>query len=370
MEGLFKNYGMEFQKIKITEVRKESADAISIIFDPAQTPEPFFDFQPGQHITLKLDINGKAYRRSYSLSSALHERVLKITVKKVHKGIVSTYLLQHIKAGDELVISKPEGHFCISPNQERRNNYYFFAAGSGITPVYSMIRSLLENEAMSNIYLLYGNRKKEDIIFHQELLEMAKTYEGQLFVEYTLSGEGKGFLPFLKSAKSDWSGWTGRINKKMIDTFLQKYPASTKDAYYYLCGPGKMIEDVKKELLALGKDSKHVHAEYFTSPIEAATTKSSSVKFPEKVNIKVHLNNETKDLSIPGNKKILDSLLDAGLDAPYSCCSGACSTCMAKLVSGEVKMDLVLALEPEEIQAGYILTCQAKPTTSEIEIRF
>ncbi len=361
---------MEFQKIKIVEVRKESADAISISFDPAQTPDHFFDFQPGQHLTLKVEINGKAYRRSYSLSSALHERILRITVKKVHKGIVSNYLLQHIKSGDELVISKPEGHFCITPNEDRKNNYYFFAAGSGITPVYSMIRSLLEHEVKSKVYLLYGNRKKEDIIFYEELCQMAAKYEGQFHLDFTLSGEGKGFLPFLRSAKTDWTGWTGRINKKLIDSFLQKYPSSSVESWYYLCGPGKMIEDVKKELISLGLDIKHIHAEYFTSPVEGIGSKSNSVKHPEKVNIIVHLNNETKELSIPGNKKILDSLLDAGLDAPYSCCSGACSTCMAKLVSGEVKMDLVLALEPEEIEAGYILTCQAKATTPSIEIRY
>lgn len=359
---------MEFHKIKVAEVIRETHDAVSLCFETESIKQIFDQFIPGQHLTLKLQINNKEVRRSYSISSIPQEKYVNITIKQVRKGLVSNYLVEKIQKGSELEVSKPEGHFSISPDSERSHSYYFFSAGSGITPVFSMIRSLLEYEPKSQVYLLFGNRKKENIIFYEQLKALQQKYAGQFFAEYTLSQSGKGLLPFLSSSKDDWDGWKGRINKKLIDAFCEKYPARTKEKSFYVCGPGKMIEDVKKELTALGIDPKSVHAEYFSTPVSATgDTKAAVIAFS---NITVHLNGQQHQLQIPGNKKILDSLMDAGFDPPYSCCSGACSTCMAKVIKGTVHMDVALALEQDEIAAGYILTCQSRPTSEELEIKY
>ncbi|MBK9106946.1 MAG: 2Fe-2S iron-sulfur cluster binding domain-containing protein [Saprospiraceae bacterium] len=359
---------MEFYKVNVAEVIKETPDAISIGFETEALKEIFDHFIPGQHLTLKLNINNKEVRRSYSISSIPHEPQLRITVKQVKKGLVSNHLVEKIDKGSVLEISKPEGHFTITPDPEKSHSYYFFAAGSGITPVLSMIRSLLEHEPKSTVHLLYGNRKEDNIIFYEKLKSLQTKYEGQFFAEFTLSQSGKGLLPFFSSSKDHWTGWKGRINKKLINTFCEKYPSRTKEKSFYICGPGNMIEDVKKELTALGNDPKTIHAEYFSTP--ATTAGDSKAAFVSSANITFHLNGQQHQLQIPGNKKILDSLMDAGFDPPYSCCSGACSTCMAKIIKGSVHMDVALALEQDEIAAGYILTCQSRPTSEELEIKY
>lgn len=361
---------MEFYKLHVSKIIRETPGAVSIEFDKTDTPDNFFDFIPGQHLTLKMVSNGKEQRRSYSLSSVPEDKSLRITVKKVKGGLISNHLFQNLKEGDVIEVSKPEGHFCIKPESEHKRAYYFFAAGSGITPVYSMIQALLEHEPRSTVHLLYGNRKEEDIIFYNGLNDLYKKHEGQFFLQYTLSQHKKSILPFLSSKKDDWQGWTGRISKKQIELFLNQNQSSEKEKSYYLCGPGEMIEEVKKYLLGHDIDLKSIHAEYFSSPVSPATDSSKSKPSPEFATIVVKLNGQTQELKISGKDKILDSLQAAKLDPPYSCCSGACSTCMAKLISGEVKMDSALALEPDEIAAGYILTCQARPVSEHIEVHY
>lgn len=359
---------MEFKSVTVHNIIRETKDTVTICFDPKETPEEFLNFIPGQHLTLKVFIQFKEYRRSYSICSAQLDHTLKVTVKKSYKGIVSNYLVNELKTGQRLDISKPEGHFCIHPSSDKRQDYYFFAAGSGITPVFSMIQSLLEHEPKSNVYLLYGSRTEEDIIFYKELETLLKKYEGQLHIHYTLSKLKSKLLPFLSSSKESWKGWKGRIDKQMIQRFLENYPKQNSTASYYICGPGDLIEQTKNSLSELSIDPKSIHAEYFSTPAAAvAEVKASPVS---EVTLIVHLNDKRHEFKMPGNKKVLDFLLDKGLDPPYSCSSGACSTCMAKVIQGDVKMDVALALEPEEISQGYILTCQSRPLTEVLEIKY
>ncbi len=359
---------MQFKPVPILEVIRETKDVITICFDPAETPEEFLHFIPGQHLTLKVFVNFKEYRRSYSICSAQHEKILKVTVKKVAKGLVSNHLVDHLKPGNKIEISKPEGHFNIHPSADKRLHYFFFAAGSGITPIFSMIQSLLENEPKSNIHLLYGSRNEENIIFHKKLESLAIKFEGQLHLHYTLSKIKSKGLSFLSKSNDTWAGWKGRIDESMINRFLENYPAKNLEPSYYICGPGDLIECTKNSLIKLNIDPKSIHAEYFTAPVHVEpVTPSSSIA---EATLIVHLNDKRHEFKMPGNKKILDFLLDAKLDPPYSCSSGACSTCMAKIIQGEVKMDLALALEPEEIADGYILTCQSRPVSSIVEIKY
>lgn len=359
---------MQFTEVRISEIIRETPDAITLCFDPGETPESFLHFIPGQHLTLRIFINFKEYRRSYSICSAQHESILKITIKKLAKGLVSNHLVDSLKEGMKLQISKPEGHFTIQPDAEKRQQYFFIAAGSGITPVLSMIRSLLESEPKSNIYLLYGNRNEENIIFYKELESLRKKYEGQLEIHYTLSKVKSKVFSFLSSDQGEWKGWKGRINEEMIGKFQELHLSGKIPASYYICGPGDMIEMAKHYLMDLNIDQKSIHAEYFTTPHLATT--EPPVKAIADSTLIVHLNNKRYEYKIPGNKKILDFLLDAGVDPPYSCSSGACSTCMAKIISGEVKMDHALALEPDEIEQGFILTCQSRAVSSTLEITY
>lgn len=359
---------MHFYKIPVSEKNFETKDSVSLHFKVIELPEAFTNYHPGQHLTLKLIINGKEYRRSYSMSSAPGQETISISIKKVDDGIVSNYIFNKINAGDQLELSGPEGHFFITPDSGRRQNYYFFAAGSGITPIFSMIQSLLEDEPMSMVYLLYGNRTEEDIMFHEQLIKLSQKYQDQFFVEFTLSRLKGNLLPFLSSKKKIWEGWKGRINKDSIQKFFNTYPLRNLNALYYLCGPGDFIESTKENLLKSNIDSKSIHAEYFTIPVHPVS--DSQIPNLNTVRLIVHLNNKTHELQMPGNRKILDSILDAKLDAPYSCSSGACSTCMAKIIQGKVHMDVSLALEPEEIEQGYILTCQSRPLTELIEIKY
>lgn len=359
---------MHFIPTAVYEIIPETKDSVSLVFDLGHSSEELDHFLPGQHLNIKVNILGIEYRRSYSISSIYKNSNIKITIKKVHNGIVSNFLCNKIKKGDLIEISKPEGHFTIEPDHERRQKYYFFAAGSGITPIFSMIQSLLEYEPKSILYLFYGNRNESDIIFHKELNELKLKYEGQLFIEYTLTQVKRSVLPFLSKTSKAWTGQKGRINEISISGFLNNYPAKNQNHSYYLCGPGEFIENVKTALIKISIDPKSIHAEYFSTPI-SAIHETPKIGF-DQVHLTVHLNNKKHELIIPAKKKILNSLIDAKLDPPYSCSSGACSTCMAKLLKGQVHMDVSLALEPEEIEQGYILTCQALPLTENVEIQY
>jgi len=359
---------MEFFKAIVTEIHRETADASRICFDAERTYGKNPGFKPGQHITLRVVLDGVERRRSYSLCSLPGEAKACIAVKAVPNGLVSNWLHRAIRPGSTFECSLPEGHFTLLPDPERRHHHYFIAAGSGITPVLPMISSLLESEPRSTVYLLYGNRNEESILFYERLRELEGRHAGQFFSEYTLSRPSKSLLPFLRSARKKWQGWTGRIGAELLDAFLHKYPPPGQTSSFYLCGPGQMIEDIKSGLDSRGFEAGNIHAEYFTAPPKPDVPLSSPAV--EHVHVTVHLSGKKHEVDLSGDQKILDGLLTAGIDAPYSCCSGACSTCMARLISGQVHMDTALALEQEDLDAGYILTCQSRPLTPQIEIVF
>lgn len=359
---------MEFFNATVTEIHRETAEASRICFDVERTYGKKPIFKPGQHITLRVVLDGVERRRSYSLCSLPGEEKACIAVKAVPNGLVSNWLHRAIRPGSTFECSLPEGHFALVPDPERRHHHYFIAAGSGITPVLPMISSVLESEPRSTVYLLYGNRNEESILFYERLRNLEVCYAGQFYAEYTLSRAPKSLLPFLRSARSKWHGWTGRIGSTMLDAFLHKYPPSSKTSSFYLCGPGQMIEDMKAGLVSRGFEAGTIHAEYFSAPPKPDTPLACPAL--EHVHVTAHLGDKKHEVDLAGDQKILDGLLAAGIDAPYSCCSGACSTCMARLISGQVHMDTALALEKEDLDAGYILTCQARPLTPQIEIVF
>ncbi len=366
---------MDFFQLKIKTITPETPDTITLALDIPQELAPLFQYKHGQYVTFRHEEDGHELRRSYSMSSSPTDGRLEVTVKKVPGGKVSTWLHDTLKVGDTLDVAAPQGRFYNDLNPEKRRTYYLFGAGSGITPLMSILRTVLENEPMSAIFLLYGSRNEEQIIFRDALDQLAERYNGQLHVEHVLSQPKKdsasgGMFGIFKKSTTNWKGKTGRIDGRVVTNFLdENMPHGPEsDCLYFICGPGSMTETTKTTLLGRGIDSKQVHTEVFANAHHVAGEFSAGG--PAGKRIIVHLKGEKIELPVPDGATILDVLVKEKYDPPYSCTAGACSTCMAKVINGKVTMDACYALDDEEVNAGYILTCQSHPETDVVELSY
>ncbi|MEP7197002.1 MAG: ferredoxin--NADP reductase [Saprospiraceae bacterium] len=361
---------MNFYIIKIDLLVKETVDAVSIGFN-LDADHPLKQFNPGQYLTVKYKFHGEEFLRCYSISSIPKEESLFITVKRTKQGFISNELVTKSHVGMELEIGAPHGKFKISSFLSKRRSHYFFAAGSGITPIISMIQYLLEEEITSNIYLLYGNRKEEDIIFYQKIQTLATKYEGQFKVFFVLSNSRRGnkLNPFLLK-KNNWMGWNGRIDDKLIGKFIDTVNDQNKEKEYYICGPGNFIQQVEKSLHKIEIEQTNIHKEYFSIQTIDSNSNEKEKLALLKSNLTFRLNNQKYTIETKEGEKILDAIIRNGFDPPHSCSSGACATCIATKISGEVRMDSSLALDQSEIDSGLILTCQSRCLTETVEIEF
>lgn len=360
-----------FHTLRVKEVVRETPDAVSIHFEVPENLQEAFRYTQGQYLTLKFNINGKEQRRSYSMCSSPLEKDLAVAVKRLKNGIVSNYINDRVQAGAEIEVMEPEGRFFTTLDPDQRKTYYLFGAGSGITPLFSILKTILEQEPQSTVHLLYGNRVEDGIIFKQQLDQLQTRYAGQLTVEHILSRPKRekpgGLSGLFSKGTLTWQGKTGRIDAAQVARFLEDNPLRTKEAEYFVCGPGPLIDMVEAALLNLGFDKKHIHAERFTT---APIAEADRVKGVAGAQVTVHLNGSTVNISVPSGKTILDVLIDQKYNPPYSCTSGACSTCIAKVLKGSVKMDVCYALDEEEVAQGFILTCQSHPTAAEVEVSY
>jgi ring-1,2-phenylacetyl-CoA epoxidase subunit PaaE len=352
-----------FHPLKVKNVRRETADCVSIAFELPEELNSEFAFKHGQYLTLRRKMNDEEIRRSYSICSSPHDQELRVAVKQVEDGVFSTYVNTELKAGDTLEVMAPQGLFTSELNEGHEKTYLAFAAGSGITPILSIIKTILKTEPKSQFCLVYGNKNRGSIIFKSEIEDLKNRYMERFSVYHILSRE-----------QADADILSGRIDRQKSDYLLSKVidPATISDCF--LCGPEDMILNVKDSLLEAGVASERIHYELFFSATAAEKQKTRKAAATDndimsQVTVKLDGSASTMELGYNGDS-ILDAALKNGADLPFACKGGVCATCRAKLESGEVEMDINYALEKDELAAGFILTCQAHPRSENVVVNF
>lgn len=342
-----------FHKVHIQEIKQETANAVSVLFNIPESLKHDFQFIAGQYITLQTEIKGVVTRRAYSICSTPESGDLRVSIKAVENGIFSTYATSHLKAGDEIEITAPEGRFLLNP--EPNKNYIGFAAGSGITPILSMVQSVLENEPTSNFTVVYGNKSAAETMFYTELNALKSSFLGRFKLHYIFSRE---------NVKNELQG---RIDKSVTNYFVKNMYKETSFDAAFLCGPEGMIDTVSKTLIDNKIAKENIHFELFTVSIDEEAVSEIKEGTTE---ITVVLDEEETTFTMQQTDDILAASLRNDLDPPYSCQGGVCSSCLAKVTEGRAVMVKNSILTDGEVEEGLILTCQAHPTTSKITIDF
>lgn len=343
-----------FYKLAIKEVRRETKDAVSIQFQVPAELASQYTFTAGQYVTVKLTLDGQALRRAYSICSAPKSGELRIAVKAVPDGLFSTFANSQLKAGDLIEVGVPEGHFQLATNATQHKSYMAIAAGSGITPILSMIESVLAEEPQSTFALLYGNKTPEETIFYSQLQHLLSVYPDRFSVQYVFS-----------RAKADQALF-GRIDRSALNYYFNQHPNTSFD-HYFLCGPESMIQEISAELKAKNVAESAIKFELFTSASIENTEKSAQTGF---TSISVLVDGETTTFEMPQKQTILEAALKKGIDAPYSCQGGICSSCLGRITKGSAHMVKNTILSDSEVAEGLVLTCQAHPTSAEVFVDF
>ena len=349
----------KFHSLKIADVRQEIEDAVSIAFEVPSDLKSAYEFKPGQYLTLKTQINGEEVRRSYSICVAPKDEELRVAVKRVKGGLFSNFANESLHVGDAIDVMTPMGNFTTEITEAQEKTYVFFAGGSGITPILSLIKTILVDEPKSKVTLIYGNRKINSIIFKEEIDFLKNTYLTRFAVIHILSEEYLG---------NDVQ--YGLMDKAKTDQLNEFFLKQEKIDEAFICGPQPMILAIQEKLLEYGMADKNVHVELFTSQTPAkpqTTTNEPKIE----ANVRIIMDGIEQDLNIDSDgESILDVAYKSGLDVPFACKGGVCCTCKAKVLEGTVKMDVNYALEPDEVEAGYILTCQSHPTSDKVVVSF
>lgn len=355
---------VHFHPLKVKQIIRETPDCVSLVFEVPESLQSAFRFEQGQNITLKKTIAGEELRRSYSICAAPYENELKVAVKKLEGGAFSGFVNDSLKVGDELDVLPPTGKFNTRLDPGNQKKYLALVAGSGITPVLSIIKTTLQTEPHSSFTLVYGNRSRGSIIFFEELEGLKNRYL-----------ERFNFINVLSREKTDAPLNFGRIDDSKLTELTRLIRFESVDEFF-VCGPEEMIFCVKDYLEAHGIEKKKIHFELFTTPGQKkqATDNRQQATGDQgaKSKITVKLDGRSFDFDLPfsSNSSILDAALKQGADLPFACKGGVCCTCKAKLLEGEVEMDVNWGLEHEEVEQGYILTCQSHPTTEKVVVDF
>jgi ring-1,2-phenylacetyl-CoA epoxidase subunit PaaE len=355
-----------FYPIRISEIIAETADAKTLVLDiPAELTE-VFQYSAGQYLTFEAEINGENVRRSYSLCTYQGtDKSPAVTVKKVPEGRMSTYFNESLKAGDTLQVMPPMGKFTVVPQTNHQKHYVLFGGGSGITPVMGIAKAILSDEPLSKVTLIYANKDPESVIFKEKIKSLENQYSGRFTVH----------LSFDK-APFTWFGLKGQLTEEKVQNIIKNKIGGPFDTYpYYICGPGPMMEVIKNGLRSVGVPSDFIHIEYFSAPtgnkesvVVGAPSESESFSGTAELTLSVY--GKTHTLTVDENTSILDAAIKNGIDPPYSCTVGVCTTCRAKVREGKVHMLEREGLSDQEIKDGFVLTCQSLPRSNKIVLSY
>lgn len=354
----------KFHPLVVSDVRKETPDCVSVAFQVPTELAEVYAFKQGQYLTLRETIDGEDIRRSYSICSGIFDNELRVAIKKVDGGVFSTWANEQLKVGQTLQVMTPMGNFTTSLSESNAKNYMLFASGSGITPILSIAKSVLKAEPKSTVTLVYGNRWFNTIIFRDELEDMKDSYLGRFRVFHVLSGEPNEIPLF-----------HGRIDGVKCSGFGEHFIDYSSMNEVFICGPEPMIRAVSSHMEAVGLSKENVHFELFASPGDIKPKAEFKEKVVEKTGevceVSMIYDGQQIDFQMPMNgMNILDAAQRHGMDIPYSCKGGMCCTCRAHLDEGETVMEVNYALEPGEVENGFILTCQARPISKSVKVNF
>lgn len=351
-----------FYSLPVVAKKQETADAVSISFQIPDELKEQFRYKQGQYLTLQMEINGEKVRRAYSLSSSpVTDDLHTVTVKRVEGGKMSNKI-NDISLGTILEVMPPQGRFFTEISASNKKHYFLIGGGSGITPLMSIIKTVLHAEPNSRCTLIYGNRNAASIIFKNELDELAAAHPGRLSIIYSIDQPEAG-----------WNGLTRMLSADTIKQLITQHQGTITEREFFICGPAGMMEQAKKAVEFLGVNAANIHIEYFTAPV-GGEEKPVEVSAPEPdfegSKVFVKLGGKEYELLIKDKTTILHAGIKAGIDPPFSCEAGICSTCMAKVIEGTVKMDENNILTDEEVKKGYVLTCQAHPTSKVVVLEY
>jgi ring-1,2-phenylacetyl-CoA epoxidase subunit PaaE len=356
----------EFHALSVRNIRRETADAVSIVLDVPEPIRAAFRFEPGQYLTLRATLDGAEARRSYSICSGRDEGELRIAVKLHDGGLFSTFANVVLKAGDTLDVMAPRGRFTMPPvaGMAAPRTILAIAAGSGITPVLSLLKTGLARDPASRFVLLFGNRSADSILFKREIEDLKDRHIGRLTVFHMLSREHQ-----------DVALLNGRIDAAKIASVLRTMPGGKPDLAF-LCGPLPLLKLARDTLEAAGLTREQIKTEIFApagggrAGTAAPKVKEPSAEMDVAATARVTLNGRERSITLRAGESVLEAAIRNGIEAPFSCRGGMCCTCRAKVTHGAVAMAVNYSLEPWEEKAGFVLTCQARPTTKEIAVDY
>lgn len=354
---------MKFYPIKVKDIRKATADAVAVSFEIPENLASDFQFIAGQYINIRIKLDGQLQTRSYSICSSPAENEFSIAVKRLPNGVCSNYINDTLEVGELVELAAPMGRFKHSPDELAAKKYVAFAAGSGITPIISIIKTILKQEPNSSITLVYGNRNRKSIIFKEELEALKDKFLHRFSVIHILSRE-----------KTDADLNFGRIDQSKLEQLIKHHVQLNQVDAFFICGPEAMVASIRAALTEQKVAADKIHFELFStaqkSSASIAITKQLSSDGPTS-EVQVILDGIAFDFPLAANgPSILEAAMSQGADLPFSCKSGVCCTCKARLIEGEVEMDVVYGLEPDEIDRGFILTCQSHPRSAKLVVDF
>lgn len=350
----------KFHNLKVSSITHPTDESVAVSFEIPEALKETFRFTQGQHLTLKSIINGEDTRRSYSICSCPLDEELTVVIKKLEGGKYSTYANEQLKVGDEVEVMPPHGSFYTPLNVNNQKIYVAFASGSGITPIISIIETTLRTEPKSEFILFYGNRKSASIIFQERLEALKNRFLGRFSLYHLLSQERQEIPLF-----------NGRLDTDRIEKLSNLFLDVTSIDDFFTCGPEQMMLAVKDVLTRLGVNENSIHMELFTSPVgKLGASDKKTIHEKAKSEITIELDGNSITFPYDSDETILDVAFQNGADLPYACKGGVCSTCVAKVLEGEVEMATNYALEPDELAKKMVLTCQARPKTEKVSLTF